>query len=405
MRQIVFALGMQAVASTVLLGLGGWLVISNELTLGQLVASELIVTVIVSSFAKLGKHMESFYDVLASVDKLGILFDLPVERQDGLIGLTAGGHAEVKLRNVGYCSADGRQVLGNVNATIRAGDRIAITGTSCSGKSTLLDLLFGLRTPTQGQITLLGVELRELRLGTLRQHVALVRDVEVIAGSVADNVRLGRIQLAAADVRGALAAVGLLDDILRLPQQLDTPLTSTGRPLSSTQLRRLMLARACAGSPSLLLLDAALDVFPDHEADALLAWLGRPEHPWALLLVTGREALATACSRRMSMECMQESTGSSQQVGNKNAQNNAAAEENAAPISRQHMLAPVAYNEALMPALRLARSSRLARRIAKLLIVALVTTMLLMAICAVAAVGQWQRERCGIRTGRAAADG
>jgi ABC-type bacteriocin/lantibiotic exporter with double-glycine peptidase domain len=63
MRQIVFALGMQAVASTVLLGLGGWLVISAQLTLGQLVAAELIVAVIVGSFAKLGKHMESFYDV------------------------------------------------------------------------------------------------------------------------------------------------------------------------------------------------------------------------------------------------------------------------------------------------------------------------------------------------------
>ncbi len=72
LRQIVFALVLQAVAATALLGLGGWLVIMGELTLGQLVAAELIVMMIVGSFAKLGKHMESFYDLLASVDKLGI---------------------------------------------------------------------------------------------------------------------------------------------------------------------------------------------------------------------------------------------------------------------------------------------------------------------------------------------
>ncbi len=88
MRQILFALGLQALASTALLGIGGWLVVSGELTLGQLVAAELIVAVIVGSVAKLGKHMESFYDLLAAVDKLGHLFDLE-ERPDGVIAPTA----------------------------------------------------------------------------------------------------------------------------------------------------------------------------------------------------------------------------------------------------------------------------------------------------------------------------
>ncbi len=86
-RQMLFALVLQALASTALLGLGGWLVISGQLTLGQLVAAELIVAVIVGSFTKLGKHLESYYDVMASMDKLGHLFDIPVERQDGQVAL------------------------------------------------------------------------------------------------------------------------------------------------------------------------------------------------------------------------------------------------------------------------------------------------------------------------------
>ena len=97
-RQMIFALGLQAIASTVLLGLGGWLVITGELTLGQLVAAELIVMMIVGSFTKLGKHLESFYDLLASVDKLGALFDLPIEPHDDMFHLAKGTPAAVTLR-------------------------------------------------------------------------------------------------------------------------------------------------------------------------------------------------------------------------------------------------------------------------------------------------------------------
>ena len=102
MRQILFALGLQALAATALLGLGGWLVILGELTLGQLVAAELIVMMIVGSFAKLGKYIESFYDLLASVDKLGYLFDLPTESHDKLFHLRDGAPAAVNVQDVTY---------------------------------------------------------------------------------------------------------------------------------------------------------------------------------------------------------------------------------------------------------------------------------------------------------------
>jgi ABC-type bacteriocin/lantibiotic exporter with double-glycine peptidase domain len=302
MRQIAFALGMQAVASTVLLGLGGWLVISGQLTLGQLVAAELIVAAIVGSFAKLGKHMESFYDVLTSTDKLGGLFDLPLERQDGLIGLPVTGGDAIELRDVSCAHASGQQVLGNFSMTIQPGNRIAITGGSESGKSALLDLLFGLRTPTHGQVTLMGAELRELRPESLRRHVALVRDVEVFEGSIADNVQLGQPKVSGSAVRKALEDVGLLAEILKLPEQVDTQINSTGFPLTPTQLRRLMLARACAGTPRLLLLDRSLDLLPDDEAKRLFTWLCLPEHPWSIVLITGREALADICDRRVDLD-------------------------------------------------------------------------------------------------------
>ncbi len=301
MRQITFALGMQAIANATLLGLGGWLVITGQLTLGQLVAAELIVAVIVGAFAKLGKHMESFYDLMASVDKLGVLFDLPLEKQDGFIGLPLGNNENIEIQNLYYHLPNGHQLLNNFNLTISPGDRLAVTGNTGSGKSKLLEILFGLRAPSKGQVKIMGAEIREFRPEALRRYVALVRDIEIFEGSISENVRVGRLNVSSTDVRNTLNSVGILDDILRLPEQLDTQLSSTGYPLSSIQLQRLMLARACAGNPNLLLLDGTLDLMPDAVAEELLVWLSDSGHTWKLVLVTGRNNLTGLCNRHIEL--------------------------------------------------------------------------------------------------------
>lgn len=301
MRQIVFALALQAVASTVLLGLGGWLVVAGQLTLGQLVAAELIVTVIVSSFAKLGKHMESYYDLMASVDKLGVLFDLPVEKQDGLLSGLGTQPAEVLLDRVTCQDPDGHPVLKEVTLRIRSRERAVITGASRSGKSLLLDLLFGLRRPTSGIVAINGADPRDFRPDILRRHVALVRDIEVFEGSISENVHLERHDLSTNDVREALRDVGLLDEILALPHGLETELTATGCPLTPNQLRRLMLARGVVGQPVLLLVDGVLDALPDADAARVYQTLSDPGRSWTLILVTGRELLAEAATSRWNL--------------------------------------------------------------------------------------------------------
>ena len=250
-RQILFALGLQAFAATVLLGLGGWLVISGELTLGQLVAAELIVMMIVGSFAKLGKHMESFYDLLASVDKLGQLFDLEVEDHDKLFHLREGHPASVNVRDVSYTYPTGSGVE-DCSMDLQAGSAIALTGAPGTGKSSLIDLICGLRAPDTGHIELDGIDLRELRPDSLREHLAVSRGVEIFRGTIDENVHLNRSNVRANDVRDALDTVGLLDDILKLPNGLNAELQTNGAPLTHSQAIRLMLARAIVGRPAIV---------------------------------------------------------------------------------------------------------------------------------------------------------
>jgi putative ABC transport system ATP-binding protein len=299
-RQMVFALGLQTFAFTALLGLGGWLVIQGELTLGQLVASELIVTVIVGSFTKMHKHLESFYDMMASMDKLGHVLDLPVERHDKLFHLRSGAAAEVGVRQVSYrygTQHHGHETLHNVTFALEPHDGVALTGKPGSGKSTLIDLLSGVRNPATGHVELDGIDLRELRPDSLREHLAIARSIEIFHGTIDENVHLNRPRVSAQDVREALDAVGLTDEIQELPDGLNAVLQTNGAPLSATQAMRLMVARAIVGRPRLLLIDGILDALPDAMLQQLLPNLVGRTHPWTALIATGRQTVIDRCDR------------------------------------------------------------------------------------------------------------
>ncbi|WP_437223344.1 peptidase domain-containing ABC transporter [Planctomicrobium sp. SH661] len=291
MRQIIFALFLQAVSSTVLLGMGGWLVISGQLTLGQLVAAELIVSIVVASFAKMGKHLEGFYDLLASVDKLGVLFDLPTEKSDGLGVIRHDGPVHVTVHDVSYGP------LKPISLDIRPGERIAICGATGHGKSLLLDLLYGLRLPASGYVAINDIDVRNLRPDLLRRVAAMAADVEIFQGTVSENVHLERPEVSSSHIREALDKVGLLDVILAYPDGLETELSADGYPLTLPQARKLVLARAIANDPKLLLIDGTLDTFPDAEGECLMEMLCDRSQPWTLLCVSGRESLQRMADR------------------------------------------------------------------------------------------------------------
>lgn len=304
LRQIGGLLALQAVASAALLTIGGLLVLRGELTLGQLVASELIVGAIVSSVAKFGKHLESWYDALAAVDKLGYLVDLPIEPEGGELPAMTRGPAAVRADRIAYGYDPGRPIQADQSFEIRAGARVAVVGAAGHGASTMLDVLYGLRRTDEGMLTIDGVDLRHWPLEELRRQVALVRGHDIVSGTIAENVRLGRSDIGLEKVRWALDCVGLTEAVLRLPDGLDTELKPGGRPLSSSQRTMLVLARAIVGSPRLLLIDECLEGLDVDTVADLEGCLFVADKPWTLVLVTRDPDLIRHCDQVIQLgEC------------------------------------------------------------------------------------------------------
>lgn len=301
-RQFALVLTMQALAGAAILGIGGWLVINRQLTLGQLVAAELIVTVVVASVAKLGKYLEIYYDLLASLDKLGHLVDLPMEREGGAPcipvreGNAARGVALVAERLVaGY--EGGPDVLTGASFTLAPGSRNAIVGGDGSGKSLLVELVAAMREPRGGRIAIDGWDTRALDLESLRERIAVVRTAAIVPASVLENVRMGRPHIDVQRVRDVLAAVGMLDCIDRLPEGIHTELNAVGEPLSPGERARVVVARAIASNPGLLVIDDALDGLQPTLRGQVFQMLCAPGHPWTLLLVSDDPALHAQCDQ------------------------------------------------------------------------------------------------------------
>jgi putative ABC transport system ATP-binding protein len=275
-----------------LLAIGGYLVIDGHLTLGQLVAAELIVSSALLALIKFGKHLEGFYDLMAGTDKIGHLLDLPLEAS-AEVDAEFNGPASLTISNLKFGFNSQRPLFSGFSMHVQPGEKVAILGGPGSGKTALASLLSGMRQAQAGQIQINGQALDNLRLSSLRQNIAVVSRLEIFHDSILENVRLGDANVSVADVERALAKVGLTG------MDLDTVMNPGGSPLANSQAIQVMLARAITSRPALLIVDGILDALDAQLQQKLALALFAADAPWTLLLLTGSQVLAALCGREI----------------------------------------------------------------------------------------------------------
>jgi putative ABC transport system ATP-binding protein len=295
-RQVIALLALQALASATLLGLGGWLVLQGELTLGQLVAAELIVTAVVGSMAKFGKHIEQFYDATASLDKLGQLIDLPLFRS-GRKSLPATAPATLRVTDATFGYQKGVPVLRGISLAIEPGERIVLSGPAGSGKSLLLSALAGEVQPTSGEVRLGGERLQDLRMSTVGSKVRLLSRVILGPGTLLDNMRLANPSMGESEVMSLLARLGATELVEALPSRLQTQIAGAHSPLPHDLQVQLCLARELIAGPAVMLVDGLLDGVSPACREAALHTLSQSDQ--AVVIATHHPGILSTAEREL----------------------------------------------------------------------------------------------------------
>ena len=283
-----------------LLILGTILVIDRQITLGQFVASEIIIVLILGAVEKLIINMDTIYDMLTAVDKIGHVTDLPLEQKEGVTipptYFQKGIHIKTTDLSYGYAGA-AHKSINNINLDITPGERLCITGYNGSGKSTLVNLLDGIYQSYEGTITYNNVSLRNLDLSNLRNKIARnVSQEDIFDGTVIENIMVGKPSANYQTALEAMEAVGIHDEINALPKGIDTHLVSGGKNLHTGLINKIILARCIAKRPKVLILNDFFHFFVQSEKQRLIDYLTAEEHEWTLIIVSADPVVVSRCT-------------------------------------------------------------------------------------------------------------
>ncbi|WP_411029014.1 peptidase domain-containing ABC transporter [Spongiimicrobium sp. 3-5] len=302
--QFAQMIGFKVLVTAGLLLIGGLLVLNQEMNIGQFVAAELIILLVISSVEKLILGLESFYDVLTSLEKLGQVVDKELEPQDGIRPFKEGEGFTLEFDHVDYKVPKAtKKILEDISLTITPTCKVLVQGSSGSGKSTLLRLIAGIVEPTSGSIYVNNVSLKGLHLNEYRAHLGQsLTEESPFEGTLEDNITFGDPSITSEDIYWALGKTGLTQFVKEQSKGLKTVLHPEGKQISHNVAKKIVLARSIIRKPKLLILKDPLDQFDEKEAQKIMDFLTDPSNGWALLVVSKNPKWTVGCNRIITIE-------------------------------------------------------------------------------------------------------
>jgi subfamily B ATP-binding cassette protein HlyB/CyaB len=260
------------ILTAILLWIGAKLVIDGELTVGGLIAFNMLAARVNAPILRIAQLWQDFQQMRVSVRRLADILDAPAEpafRPDRSTPPALAG--KVEFEHVGFrYRPDGPEILSEVSFTAAAGEIVGIVGVSGAGKSTLLRLVQRLYAPERGRVLVDGVDLALVDATWLRRQIGVVaQDAVLFNRSVRENIALAAPDLPLEDVITAAKLAGAHDFVLELPEGYDTPIGERGARLSGGQRARIAIARALVNDPRILVLDEATAAL-DYESERVI---------------------------------------------------------------------------------------------------------------------------------------
>ncbi|KJD37082.1 ABC transporter ATP-binding protein [Tamlana sedimentorum] len=296
-------IGFKVVVTAGLLLVGGYLVLHQQMNIGQFVAAEIIILLIIASVEKLILGLESFYDVLTAIEKLGQVVDKSIEKQSGE-EVSETKPITIELNNADYRVENRKKpILEDISFTIEPKDRILIQGESGSGKSTLLQLISGVLTPTDGHIFINNLSLESLHINKYRSHLGMVMSEETpFEGTIRENLTFGDKNISDEDIFEILDRVGLTSFLKQQTKGLNTLLKPEGKQIPYFISAKLLLARAILKKPKVLILEEPLKQFNIEESEKIFSFICAPSNPWSVIVVSNLNFWKRMCNKHITLE-------------------------------------------------------------------------------------------------------
>jgi ABC-type bacteriocin/lantibiotic exporter with double-glycine peptidase domain len=304
-RQYIGSLGWQALAHGGLIAMAGWLLGIGQLTLGQFVAAEVVVSGILINFDGVVKRMGHIYYFMTALTELDSFFSFPKDQDAATLSVplpdpTIHG-IRVTCKDLAFAPPGLSSVFENFDLEVTPGEKIGIYAGTTMAKTALARVLAGLESPTAGAIRYSGVDLRHLDLGAVNRFRGFVLDSQpsLFEGTLEENIVLGRSYVPYSDVQWALRFAELEEEVDALPQGLKTHVRTPGRVFAPTHILRILIARAILGRPQLMIFDGTLHNMPPAMRETILRRLCSKEEPWSVIFVSNDPNLFPHVDRRI----------------------------------------------------------------------------------------------------------
>lgn len=303
-RQFTQLIIFKVIITAGLLLIGGYLVLNQKMNIGQFVAAEIIILLVINSVEKIIIGLESLYDVLTSVEKIGQIVDLNIEEPQSKNQDYCFTNITIETENLSFKFPDSADnVLEKINLKIDPSEKIHLDGDNGSGKSTLMRILSGFIQPTFGSFFINDDTYRKIDLAQYRSQIGTILQGETpFEGTILENITFNNPLVSHEDIKWAIESVKLGTFIKSLPEGLDTKIFPDGRQLSSSNAQKILLARSIINKPKILFYEDPLDKMDDAATQEIIDFITDPTNKWTLIVASKNEYWKQKCNRKIKMQ-------------------------------------------------------------------------------------------------------
>ena len=303
-RQFTQLIGFKVIITASLLLIGGYLVLNQKMNIGQFVAAEIIILLVINSVEKIIIGLESLYDVLTSVEKIGQIVDLKMEEPREENSDYCFTNLSIETENLKFKYPDATDaILSEINLKIEPSEKIYLDGVNGSGKSTLIRILSGFIQPTSGSFFINDDTYRKIDITQYRSQISTITHGETpFEGTVLENITMNNPSISNEDIKWAIESVQLGSYIKTLPEGLDTKIFPDGRQLSSSNAQKILLARSIVNKPKILFYEDPLDKMDEEASKEIIDFLTHSSNPWTIIVSSKNTYWEEKCSRKITLQ-------------------------------------------------------------------------------------------------------